>query len=446
MREAVAAILVHGEDIYITRRQEHLRAFPGYYAFPGGKIEPGDRGRAPYRHPVLAGHPAPQMSALIRELEEELGYDLEGAVEQGEVEQISEFGIAETPAFEAVRYRAHYFKIVVRTRPALHPAGEEIAWGDWLHRDVLHEHYLDGGLMVVPTANTILALAEEISAVCPEEFNLVYDEARELPYIELINGMGFFPVPSRTLPPARYTNAYIVGDGVGEPRYLVDPAPESDAVFEKLIAALASRPVDGILITHHHPDHHERCPALARRLGLPVHCSRVTEGRLKARFGADYLDGVEIRRVEAGDRLTGWRGRDVICRALPGHDDGMIGFAPEDLAWFFVADLVEPLTTVVIPEPEGDMGDYFDTLARLIEMDPKVIVPSHGMPMGGTYLLRRTLQHRIDREREVASLHGQGLGVEAILGRLYAGLDTRLVPLARQNIRQHMRKLGISVA
>ena len=42
MREAVAAIFVHEEDIFVIRRQEYLRAFPGYYAFPGGKVDPED--------------------------------------------------------------------------------------------------------------------------------------------------------------------------------------------------------------------------------------------------------------------------------------------------------------------------------------------------------------------------------------------------------------------
>ena len=75
MREAVAAIFVHEEDIFVVRRQEYLRAFPGYYAFPGGKVDPGDAAFE-YRNPILKGHPGAQMRALIREVTEELGFDL----------------------------------------------------------------------------------------------------------------------------------------------------------------------------------------------------------------------------------------------------------------------------------------------------------------------------------------------------------------------------------
>ena len=67
------------------------------------------------------------------------------------------------------------------------------------------------------------------------------------------------------------------------------------------------------------------------------------------------------------------------------------------------------------------------------------------MPMGGTYLLKRTLQHRKDREQAIASLHRQGTSTEEIVRDLYPGLERRLLPLARQNVRQHMRKLGIRI-
>ena len=40
---------------------------------------------------------------------------------------------------------------------------------------------------------------------------------------------------------------------------------------------------------------------------------------------------------------------------LPGHDDGMMGLAPEGNAWFMVSDLVQTQGSVVIPEPEGEM-------------------------------------------------------------------------------------------
>ncbi|MGK0272192.1 MAG: ribonuclease/clavin/mitogillin [Cocleimonas sp.] len=119
----------------------------------------------------------------------------------------------------------------------------------------------------------------------------------------------------------------------------------------------------------------------------------------------------------------------------------MVGLASDDMPWFYVSDLVEPFTTVVIPEPEGDMQVYFDSLNRVIAHNPKVIIPSHGIPMGGVHLLEQTLLHRKEREQQIISLLAEGIGEDKIVDELYSCLDIRLVPLAHQNVRQHIRKI-----
>ncbi|WP_260294709.1 MBL fold metallo-hydrolase [Sedimenticola hydrogenitrophicus] len=441
MRDAVTAVLVHGDEVFVIRRQDYLRAFPGYYAFPGGKVDEEDAGFS-YSHPHLAGFRPERIRALIRELDEELSFDLEQALEQDQVERIELIGIAATPSFEPVRFHAHYYKIVLRSKPTFTPASDEIAWSDWLHREAFLERYETGqGMMVVPIMRTARALAEDITTSVIEPFSLDYDEQRELAYLEMIRGLGYIPTRSNTLPPAEYTYALIVGDG-GAPRYLVDPAPASDEVLGLLFNTLERYPVDGILITHHHRDHHERSPEIARRLGLPMLISVKTREYLLQHNGADYLDGIEFVPVEEGTRLTRWLGRDVHCYELPGHDDGMIGLAPTDMSWFFVADLVQPLATVVIPEPEGNMQDYFDTLQRIIDLQPRAIVSSHGIPIGGTHLLEKTLQHRREREAQIQALMEQGDDLDRIVKSLYRGINRKLIPLAEQNVRQHLRKLG----
>ncbi|WP_428608959.1 MBL fold metallo-hydrolase [Sedimenticola sp.] len=444
MRDAVTAVLVHGEEVFVIKRQDYLRAFPGYYAFPGGKVDEEDAGYR-YSHPHIAGFKPERIRALIRELDEELGFDLEQAIVQDQVEQVALMGIAVTPPFERVRFHAHYYKIVLKSKPVFRPHSDEIAWSDWLHRDAFLERYESGqGMMVVPIMRTARAFAEDMATRTIEPFNLDYDEQRELAYLEMIRGLGYIPTPSNTLPPAEYTYALIVGDG-GAPRYLVDPAPESDAVLQLMFNTLERYPVDGILITHHHRDHHERAPEIAQQLGLPLLCSRKTEQHLLRCNGADYLQGVEVIHVQEGTHLTQWLGRDVHCYELPGHDDGMIGLAPVDMSWFFVADLVQPMATVVIPEPEGNMQDYFNTLQRIIDLQPRAIVSSHGIPIGGTHLLEKTLQHRQEREAQIRTLIDEGDDLDQIVQKLYRGIPSKLIPLAEQNVRQHLRKLGYAI-
>jgi 8-oxo-dGTP pyrophosphatase MutT (NUDIX family) len=37
--ESVSAIFIHEQQIFAVQRQPYLLAFPGYHAFPGGKID-----------------------------------------------------------------------------------------------------------------------------------------------------------------------------------------------------------------------------------------------------------------------------------------------------------------------------------------------------------------------------------------------------------------------
>ena len=442
MQEAVAAILVCKSEIFIIRRQENLRAFPGYYAFPGGKVDAEDRDRS-YSQPLLASLPGHLAAALVRELNEELDFDLEQAVEQGAVRALDHFGEAITPPFAAQRFNAHFFRIDLEERPVFRADVREIAWSGWLDHRELYRRYTAGeALMAVPVMNAVRALAEAIGATHAAPFNLVYDAERELPCLEAIHGLGLIPVPSQTLPPAKNTNCLLLGDA-GDARLLVDPSPRTEEDYRKLLCTLEGRRPEALFVSHHHPDHHEQAPRLARELGradLPARqgpwriCGRSTRPRSSA--------GSTFSIVAQGEELTRWLGQPVRCYALPGHDAGMLGLAPDNLAWFFVADLVLSGASVVIPEHGGDMASYFASLQRVIELGPRVLIPSHGLPAGGVHLAARTLAHRQRREAQIRRCREAGLDVDAIVAELYPHLEPRLLRLARQNVAQHLRKLA----
>ncbi len=259
------------------------------------------------------------------------------------MESIVHFGLAQTPAFQKIRFSTHYFKVILKSRPQLHPDSDEIAWACWLDPKALLQRYCSGeGLMVIPIANTVQALSADISAVTASPLNLQYDAETELPYFEMVCGLGQIPVPSNTLPPAEFTNALLIG-GDEHPRYLVDPSPKSQAVLQRLITTLETRPIDGILISHHHPDHHQYAAQLAAHFSIPLLCSKRTRERLQKRWKEEYGGKLRWIEVAEGDELTVWLGRKVHCYELPGHDDGMIGLAPEDMSWFFVSDLAQQM-------------------------------------------------------------------------------------------------------
>ncbi|PID46354.1 MAG: hypothetical protein CSB47_04400 [Proteobacteria bacterium] len=442
MLDAVAAIFTCNDEIFSIKRQLYLRAFPGYTAFPGGKIDAGDEAYA-IDHPLFAEFPKVEIGGLIREIEEELAFDLAEAARLQQIRRISKFGTALTPAFQKQRFNAHFYKIELTHKPNFTPDNGEIFSCGWKPTVALWQDYLLGeALMVRPNMRAIRALALDISVQSVEPFCEVFPDD-ELPHIEFLNGLGILAVPSNTLPPAITTNALLLGDE-GSPRILTDPSPASPEVLQRLKNTLRQQHPDMILISHHHPDHHESVPDLARDLGVPVLCSKTTRHRIQGRWGLNYFEGIEVRYVQQDDVITQWLGHSVICHELPGHDDGMVGLAPESLAWFYVADLVEPGTTVVIPEPEGDMSEYFKTLKRVIRLNPNILIPSHGLPMGGIHLLEKTLKHREVREQQILDFYNAGLREDALVNALYPELDKQLISLAHQNVRQHLVKLGLT--
>ena len=88
------------------------------------------------------------------------------------------------------------------------------------------------------------------------------------------------------------------------------------------------------------------------------------------------------------------------------------------------------------------MSAYFASLARVIALDPAVVIPSHGPAVGGTHRLRETLAHRQMREQQVLEMQAAGADVDSMLERIYGGSTPDfLMPLARVNIEAHLDKL-----
>lgn len=440
IRDAVTAVLTCGDALYITRRQPHLAAFPGYWAFPGGKVDASDS-EQPFDHPLLAAHPPRPMRALARELREEIGLDLEAEAAAGRVAHVVCLGEATTPAFVPLRFRTRFFRIGLRERPALvlHPG--EAAEDAWLPAETLRRRYRDGRLLTVPPTRAVIErLAADAGAGAVPELDRDFDARRYAPWVEPLHGLRTILVRSNTLPPAEHTNAILVGDR-GSRRVLVDPSPSDAQELERLCNVLDETGVDEVFLTHHHPDHREFADAIARRYRVPLGMSRDTRERIERRGGARFFEGVETRVRAEGEVLTEWLGQPVGLFAVPGHDEGQLALMPAGREWCLVGDLFQGVGTVVVGGPEGNMRKYFESLRRVIDLDPATVVPSHGMAQGTTFRIRETLKHRLLRERQVQTLHAAGKSPEQMLPAIYPGLDPRLLPLALMNVHSHLAKL-----
>lgn len=438
-REAVTVALQHAGETFMIRRQPEMASFPGYWAFPGGKVDLEDAEAPARTHPLFAAHEARWVQALVRELAEEIGFDLDLAVANGEVLALHQFGTALTPPIVPMRFNTLFFRVELRSRPALVLDPGEVDQGGWMAPSDWLERYRAGQLMLAPPTLTSLELFEVGEGLEPSERTLERYHGQSLPVIESIRGLHLIPVRSHTLPPAIHTNCFVLGDE-GSPRLLIDPSPYSDEECEGLLARVRAMGVTTVFLTHHHPDHRERADRVARELGAELVMSADTQMRIAVDVPG-FFDGLSLRLVGEGELITRWLGHAVRVLEVPGHDQGQLALMPEDRSWCLVGDLIQGIGTVVIHKPEGHMGRYFASMRRIIELDPAVIIPSHGMPMGSTYRLRATLRHREEREAAVLALHREGQSMEQMLQALYRDTDRRLWPLALQNIEGHLDKL-----
>jgi glyoxylase-like metal-dependent hydrolase (beta-lactamase superfamily II)/ADP-ribose pyrophosphatase YjhB (NUDIX family) len=440
IHDAVTAVLLHGDQLYLVRRNPALPAFSGYHAFPGGKVDRTD-GDAPLAHPAFDGHAPRLVRALARELQEELAFDLLAAVERGHVAELLNLGEVTTPAFAPLRFRTWFFKVVLRERPDFVADPGEAADAAWLPLAEWRRRYHSGRLLVAPpTRLAIEALHADLGLRELPPFAAGFDPARDVPWVEPIAGLRILLVRSNTLPPAEHTNVFWFG-GNGSPRVLIDPAPADRAELERLCRSIDAFGVDLVFLTHHHPDHREFADEIARRYRVPLGLSADSHERIVGKAGARYFEGLDVRIYGEGDELTRWQDETVRLWAVPGHDEGQLAPMPESRTWCIVGDLIQGIGTVVIAPPEGDMRKYFASLKRIIAFDPAVIIPSHGLALGGTHYLQAALRHREEREAQIRVRHEAGLSEENILAEIYRGIDPRLLPLARLNIRSHLAKL-----
>jgi len=440
IHDAVTAVLLHGDELYLVRRHPALPAFGGYHAFPGGKVDPGDSD-APLSGALFVGHSPRLLRALARELQEELDFDLWHAAGRGHVGELLNLGEITTPAFAPLRFRTWFFKIVLRERPQFVPEPGEATEGGWLRVDEWRRRYAAGRLLAAPpTSLTIDALARDPALRELPPFAAGFDPARDVPWVEPLAGLRILLVRSNTLPPAEHTNVFWIG-GNGAPRVLVDPSPAGPDELAKLCRRIDEFGVDLVFLTHHHPDHREYADQIARRYRVPLGLSADTRARIAHKAGPGFFDGLEVRLYGEGDELTRWQGERVVLLSVPGHDEGQLAPMAESRAWCIVGDLIQGIGTVVIAPPEGDMRKYFASLKRVIGLDPAVIIPSHGLALGGTHYLQQALRHREEREAQILKRHEAGLSEDQILAEVYRGIDPRLLPLARMNIRSHMAKL-----
>ena len=237
--------------------------------------------------------------------------------------------------------------------------------------------------------------------------------------------------------PGPYTgagnNTYVIS---GETPTLVDAATGEAAHLRALADALAPTRLTQVLVTHAHSDHADGCDPIAERWPAAVF-------RKMPWPEPDRLQSVECVPVADGDRIPAGDGT-LLAVHTPGHAPDHLCFLDEASGTLFSADLVVLGSSVVIPASRGgSLAQYLSSLRRVLALAPQRMLPAHGRAIDDpAAVLSQHLEHRQRREDQiVAALRAGDRRLDAIVDRLYEGLEPRLKGLARESVVAHLVKL-----
>lgn len=249
-------------------------------------------------------------------------------------------------------------------------------------------------------------------------------------------------IVARNASPFTYhgTGTYVIGRGKVA---VIDPGPLEQAHVDALLRGLGDEQITHVLVTHTHNDH-----SPATRL-LKAHCSAPTyafgahgEGRYGA--GAEIEEGADRQfapdvKVSDGEVIE-CAGFDVECVYTPGHALNHMCFALPAQKILFSGDHVMGWSTTVVSPPDGDMGDYLKSLARLLDRDDAKLLPTHGAAIDDPKAFVQSLiDHRKGREQQVIAelKHGPST-INAMVPRMYKDVPAFLHPAAERSVYAHV--------
>jgi glyoxylase-like metal-dependent hydrolase (beta-lactamase superfamily II) len=215
--------------------------------------------------------------------------------------------------------------------------------------------------------------------------------------------------------PFYWGGAYLAG-GV-----LVDGGPPATA--RELLAHLAGRPLEALLVTHHHEDHWGAGPLLRRERGVPVLAPAPAVALLARGFPIEGYrrlawgrpEPVAAEALPAELRVSGLRFQSV---ATPGHGPDHVCLLEPERGWLFTGDLflAERLRYLRADEDLDAMIASLRGAARLPARD--VFCSHRGRVRGGVAALARKAEILEELRGRARELLRQGLAEGEVARRL----------------------------
>ena len=478
-RIAVSVMVTRASDrrsVLLVLRSLQLKFLDGYLAFPGGVLDSDDEQISVASVSGGGEVPAPFIVAAARELFEETGLWLPRgrAVDPTRLRQYRErllagsIGFSEILRLEEQSLDASDFLPICRiTTPPyssrqrydtrfLHCLVEDSAipeiWPGELESGGFHDaadilrRRRSGEVLVAPPVYTLL----EALATRPWDDFRAYvlrltedHQAGALQRDYYSCGIIMAPLETKTKAPATHTNFFVVGQ---DRIYLIQPSTTSPSEQQKLWNLIDSllaegRRIEGVLLTHGHPDHIGAAAECRRRYGAPLLAHELTAAALPSlQFDGHLRHGQELELGESPDGRPGWR---LIVHHVPGHEPGHLAFEESRYGAWIVGDVISTLSSILIDPKDGHLQTYLRSLRYLESRVAGVLYPGHGPPVrDGRGAVRKALEYRRKREDQLLELLAGGMGDPAdLMAALYPNVDAQTRRWAERSLESGLIKL-----
>lgn len=227
------------------------------------------------------------------------------------------------------------------------------------------------------------------------------------------------------------TNTYVLREPGGR-AVVVDPGPADETHLARVLDLAGE--VALTLVTHWHLDHTEAVDRFTELTGAPT---RATDPAW-CRDAAPLADG-EVIDV---DGLT------IEVVATPGHTADSTSLLLPAEGSLLTGDTMLGRGTTIIAHPDGALGPYLNSLARIRDLITagrvERLLPAHGpVPDDAAGHVDFYLSHRRERLAQVEAAVAAGhTSAAAVVAHVYADVDKSLWPAAERSVEAQLLYLS----
>jgi glyoxylase-like metal-dependent hydrolase (beta-lactamase superfamily II) len=229
------------------------------------------------------------------------------------------------------------------------------------------------------------------------------------------------------------TGTFVIGRGRVA---LIDPGPALSSHVQAILHALRNETIENILITHSHVDHWPATEAIRRATGASVY-------GWGDRGGYGFVPDHAMRdgdTLEGPGEAPGWH---ITAVHTPGHASDHLCFALDEERTLFSGDHVMGWSTSVIIPPDGSLGDYMRSLAKLLPRNDAVYLPTHGPAITDPKShVTAFIAHRNERTAAILARLAEGQAtIPEIVRSVYVDVSPGLHGAAALSVEAHLIEL-----